>query len=138
MMKFNAKVHCGVKVMIEIAIQSSGALLKDIAEKHLLSIRFLDLIFANLKAAGLIRKLAGRKGYVLIDNPYDISVYKVYRAFEPELELFHCVSCESVCIQSGSCATSNFFKQLNQKTQQEMDSVTIGNLMEQQLSLGQK
>ena len=134
-MKLNAKIHCGVKVMVELAIRTEGVMLKEVAEKHRLSVRFLDLIFANLKAAGLIRKLSGRKGYVLGHKPHCIPVYQVYRAFEPELELFRCVVCEPDCAQSSFCATNNLFRQLNHTMRQAMESVTIGMLMDQQKRL---
>ena len=67
-MKFTSRFHGGIKALVDIALydEGDGVLLKDIAQRNCLSVRFLDQIVASLKSSQLIHKEKGyRKGYKL-------------------------------------------------------------------------
>ena len=117
--------------MIELASNTGdgGIMQKDIAERQNLSNKFLDRIIAALKAAGLIVKLPGRKsGYKLTIDPSQITVYQVYRAFEPEMSVHHCLLGHEECPDCGKCGIHVFFEALNDGTKELMQSFTIQQL----------
>ncbi|RPJ74506.1 MAG: Rrf2 family transcriptional regulator, partial [Alphaproteobacteria bacterium] len=94
-MQFNTKIHYGIRAMIEIALASKvkGIYQKDIAKNQEISNKYLDQIIAALKAKGLIRNLKGKKsGYILNHEPSSITIYDIYKAFEPEILLLDCLS----------------------------------------------
>ena len=85
-MKMNTKVRYGLRAMIEMNTNesSSGILQKDISEIQEIPLKYLDSIISGLKNAGLIVNYSGKSsGYVITKQPAEISVYDIYRAFEP-------------------------------------------------------
>ncbi len=135
-MKLNSKLHYAIKTLVCIAIYANenGITQKEIALKMNFSYKFLDHVMTALKVAGIVHKLPGRlKGYVLTKDPHNITIYQVYKAFEPELGVFPCVTGNIDCTHSTECATHSFFCDLNQNIILKLESTTIGQLKESQL-----
>ena len=140
-MKINAKMHYGLKTMIELAMNAGekGMLQKELAEKQCMPNKFLDAVIHDLKVAGLIVNVAGKKsGYLLARNPEEISVYDVYRAFESELFIHFCLADQEICPRSHACASHNFLCEYNDKMRAFMQSNTLAQLVRAQGELNQK
>lgn len=134
-MKINAKLHYGLKTMIELALNAGekGMLQKEIAEKQCMPNRFMDVVIHDLKVAGLVVNVAGKKsGYKLARDPAAITVYDVYRSFSPELYIHFCLAGENICPRSDQCASHCFFHDFNQKMEVYMKSMTIMKLAQKQ------
>jgi Rrf2 family protein len=128
-MKINAKLHYGLKAMIELAMNSGerGILQKDLAEKQCIPNKFMDAIIHDLKVAGLIINFAGKSsGYKLNKKPNEITIYDIYRAFEPKLQIHFCLADLEVCPRTCFCASRQFFDQFNK----EMESFMLANTLE--------
>ena len=127
-MKINTKVSYGLKAMIEICNNShkGGIFQKDIAESQGISLNYLDTIISGLRNSGLITNYLGKSsGYVLAKKPANISVYDVYRAFEPELSLVNC-SCKSTsCLEIETCQEKCYWFKLNDQIKQLMKKSNI-------------
>jgi Rrf2 family protein len=114
-MKMNTKVRYGLRTMIEISLPENegGILQKDIASKQGISEKYLDTIIAGLKVAGLIKNAAGKKsGYILSKSSDRISVYDIYRAFEPEPGLAPCLGNHELCPRTNHCAAMEYWNEL--------------------------
>ena len=128
-MKMNTKVRYGLRAMLAINkhTTSSGILQKEISAAEDIPIKYLDTIISGLRNAGLIMNFSGkRSGYVLSKDEHDISVYDVYRAFEPEIALANC-SCPK-CAQNNECLTKNYWLNLNHQIEGLMKSSTLDQL----------
>ena len=124
--------------MIELAVNEAetGLKQKDIAVKQNMSVKFLDHIISALRTAGLIYRVLGRnKGYRLTRNPSEITVYDVYRAFEPEININLCLMDESICANSHSCGARCFLNQFNMEMKKYMQSHTLQDLMDYEAEL---
>jgi Rrf2 family protein len=136
-MKINAKMHYGLKTMIELAMNAgeTGMLQKEVAVNQDMPNKFLDSVIHSLKVAGLIVNVGGRKsGYKLARPSAEISVYDVYRAFEPELRINFCLADYESCPRTQSCASRIFLCELNEKMREYMKTSTIGALATRELS----
>ena len=137
-MKINAKMHYGLKTMIELAMNAgeTGMLQKELAVNQCMPNKFLDSVIHALKVSGLIINVAGRKsGYKLARTSSEISVYDVYRAFEPELRIHFCLAGYESCPRSQSCASRLFLCEFNEKMEEYMRSNTIEELATKELNL---
>jgi Rrf2 family protein len=137
-MKFTSKFHGGIKALVDIALydEGEGVLLKDIAQRNYLSIRFLDQIAATLKKNQLIFKNTGyRTGYRLAKDPNSISLYDVYMAFEGKLDVYHCIDEATPCPVSSSCATHFTLENLNKEVTLLLRNQTIGEVCQLQAQL---
>ncbi len=127
-MKLNKKVRYGLRAMIEICENksSTGILQKEISAAQNIPLKYLDVIITGLRNAGLITNYSGKSsGYVLSRNPDKISVYDIYRAFEPEFCLVDCSKPSNDCILIKNCTAKDFWVEMNQMITNSMKSYTL-------------
>ncbi len=137
-MKFSTKTRYGVRAVLEIAMNrdKNGIYQKDIAQNQDISYKYLDQIMNALKVAGLVTKAAGRKsGYVLMRDPSKITVYDIHSAFEPGICVIDCVSPDYACERKNICSLKGFWGKLNTQIVQYLQSITIADLMKDQVEL---
>lgn len=129
-MKVNTKIRYGLRAMIEIAKHhhSGGLLQKDISANQNISFKYLDPIINALKVAGLIRKTSHKGGYILTREASEISVYDVFKAYEPEVKIIDCIDETLDCNRDNFCDVKGFWCELNNTIIEKMKSVTIENL----------
>ncbi|MBW6534068.1 MAG: Rrf2 family transcriptional regulator [Mariniphaga sp.] len=137
-MKFSTKTRYGVRAVLEIAMNAgeNGIYQKEIAQNQDISYKYLDQIINALKVAGLVTKAGGRKsGYVLTRNPSDITIYDIHVAFEPGICVIDCVSLDFSCAREKFCSLKGFWGKLNNQIVEYFKSITIKDLMEEQVKL---
>ena len=137
-MKFSTKTRYGIRAVLEIAMSecNNGIYQKDISEKQDISYKYLDQIINSLKVAGLVIKASGRKsGYILTRDPKDITIYDVHNAFEPGICVIDCLSLNYTCNRENNCALKGFWDTLNNQIIDYFKSITISDLMEEQIKL---
>ena len=118
--------------MIEIALASKekGIYQKDISKNQEISNKYLDQIIAALKAKGLIRNVKGKKsGYILNHEPSSITIYDIYKAFEPEILLLDCLTDGFECIRREKCALHVFCENLNNQLIEFIRSSSLQDIM---------
>ena len=131
-MKMNTKVRYGLRAMIEISMNktSTGMLQKEISESQEIPLNYLDSIITGLRNAGLIVNYAGkRSGYILTRKPDEISVYDIYRAFEPELTLVNCACPGNECSRMNMCPAKDYWFELNNVIKNQMKSTTLDQIV---------
>ena len=131
-MKLNKKVRYGLRAMIEISSRnsSSGILQKDISNIQEIPLKYLDSIITGLRNTGLIVNYSGKSsGYVLAKHPSEISVYDIYRAFNPELSLVDCYGPNDNCNLFDSCYAKSFWEDLNSLIINEMKSSSLDQII---------
>ena len=134
-MKFNTKTRYGIRTMIELAMHSNngGVYQKEISERQEISFKYLDQIIASLKASGLIVNSTGRmSGYVLTKDPEEISVYDIFQAFEHKLAIIDCLTGEGICSRDRTCASRDFWNDLNRIIIDYLESTTLNDLAQKQ------
>lgn len=132
-MKVNTKIRYGLRIMLELGLHKGedGMFQKDIAKNQQLSEKYLDPLIASLKVAGLISNLKGKKsGYILGKDPADITVYDIYRAFEPELSIIHCSQKPVTCFISQICVANEFWQGMNDTITNYMSGTTLQDIIE--------
>jgi Rrf2 family protein len=126
--------------MIELAMdwKGKGVFQKEISERQQISYKYLDHIISALKAKGLIINVDGKKsGYRLSRSPESITIYDIYKAFEPALRIMDCIGDDGDCIRGKHCAAKNLWCGLNAKIIEHLESVTIKELADKQKVLNQ-
>lgn len=123
--------------MIEIAKceDINGIYQKDIAKNQEISNRYLDQIMAALKVASLIRKSSPRKGYVLMRDPKEITVFDINSAFEPSICVIECMQNGIHCEREKNCPTKGFWGDLNRIIIRHYKSVSLYDLVQEHVHL---
>ena len=140
-MQLNTKVRYGLRTMMEIALQpqNKGILQKDIAKNQKISEKYLDHIIASLKVNGLIANVSGKKsGYILKKPSIEISIYDIYKSFEPELSIVHCLENPSLCGISDCCSARELWNELNILNKNFLIKNTLENIVKKHKRLNKK
>lgn len=131
-MKFNTKTRYGLRTMLELTLNADrqqGTLQKEIAENQDVSVKYLDHIIADLKAAGLIVNAGGKKsGYRLNKPAEEITIYDIYVAFEDELLIIDCLQVDGACPRKQTCVLKEYWCDLNQSIRSSMESQNMKEL----------
>ncbi len=140
-MKLNTKTRYGIRAMIEFAMLDTGKGIfqKEISKRQDISYKYLDHIIAALKTKGLIANVEGKKsGYHLARRAEDITIYDIYQAFEPSLQIIDCIKEETECKHDSHCAAQELWCGLNKKIVEYLEGISLKDLADQQHKLNQK
>ena len=127
--------------MLELASRygNGPTYLKDIAQSQDISEKYLWHLIAPLKAAGLIRSSRGAHGgYSLAKNPAQINLSQVLRVLEGSLGIVECVENNSICNRNHFCVTRDIWKEISDKLEGVLSSVTLAQMLERQKDKGKE
>jgi Rrf2 family protein len=106
---------------------------REIASNERLPADYVEQILLRLRRAGLVNSVRGaRGGYSLARAPEDVSVREVIAASELGTFDLHCVSHpvgEERCAESQSCSIRPVWMMLQQKIDDVLQSVHLGDLL---------
>ena len=133
-MKLSTRGRYGTRVMVDLAVHGGDmpVLLKDIARRDKLSVRYLERIVPLLKKAGLIRSVRGaRGGYLLSGEPSGITLGSILRALEGNLGPTKCAKTPSACRRIELCAAHGIWKKIADDISRTLDKVTLKDMAEE-------
>ena len=134
-MKLSTRGRYGTRALLDLALhQGQGRiLLKDIAQRQQISLRYLEHLIAPLKAGGMVWSTRGAKGGVsLARHPKDITLSEVIQLLEGSAAPVECVNNPGICDRSGSCATRDIWGEMKQAIDEVLESTTLQDLVERQ------
>lgn len=131
-MKLTSKGRYAVTAMLDVALhQAQGPVcLADISERQHISLSYLEQLFSKLRKAQLVRSIRGPGGgYQLASDAIDISIGAVIAAVNDSVLATKCKG-DKPCSPTGRCLTHSLWNDFSKKMQDFLDSVTLGELME--------
>ena len=126
-MKISTKGRYGLRAMIDLAVNSTEEHipLSTIAENQQVSVSYLEQVFSVLRKAGLVKSIKGAQGgYILGDQPYNITVGMVLRVLEGDLHVVE----EQEKDKSDKmqyCIQKNVWDKINNCINELVDDITL-------------
>ena len=121
--------------MMELAAADTNeySALSASAENQGISVKYLESIIAVLSKAGLVDGVRGKGGgYRLNRRPEEYSVGEILRLTEGSLAPVSCLDGKpNKCSRADGCRTLPMWEKLDTMINDYLDSVTIGDLLEQ-------
>jgi Rrf2 family protein len=138
-MKISTKGRYALRIMLDLALHNSGELvpLKDIAARQDITIKYMEQIISPLSKAGFVLSLRGSNGgYRLARKPSEYTCGDILRCLEGPLVPTACLegNAMDLCPRADECATLPFWKGLNRVINDYVDSVTLEDLVNQQIA----
>jgi len=128
-----SKGRYALRVMLELASRQDENFvsLKTIADKHDISMKYLEAIVGSLKRASLLESTRGKEGgYRLCRTPENYSVGEILRCLEDNLAPVSCIKSGSInCERAGECITVPMWKELDDITNAYLDTVSLKDLL---------
>lgn len=132
-MRISTKGKYGLRAMVDLAVHSSDCPipLSSIAERQDLSLGYMEQVFSVLRKAGLVNSIKGAQGgYILADNPQNITVGDVLRALEGDLNVADEQDEQEVNKKSIEyCIKTMVWDKMNQSLNKFADSITLKDLV---------
>ena len=131
------KSQYAVRAVLELAKnEGTGATTSArIAAAQCIPGRFLDNILAQLKCAGIVESVRGKKGgHVLSWRPKDLSVGEVVRAVQGCLHPVECLDAksDSVCPLRAGCVLQPVWERAHTAMMNVLDSTSFQQLLEEE------
>lgn len=137
-MTISTKGRYGLRLLIDIALhQKDGVVnLKAIAERQLVSVKYLWQVANPLKAAGILRVNRGaRGGFVLAKDAKDITIFDIISILEGSPSLSECVD-HRACDNVERCAAYVVWRRMSETLIESMRNITLAEAVDIQEKLG--
>ena len=138
-MKISTKGRYGLRAMVDLAINSGKdhVALNCIAERQDVSENYLEQVFSALRKANLVKSVKGAQGgYILADNPSNITVGRVLRVLEGDLSIVDEDEIGGISNDNMEyCLKINVWDKINKSINSVVDSITLEDLADWYRSL---
>jgi len=131
-MKLSTKGRYGVKAMVDLAINygKDPVSIKSISERQNISECYLEQLFSPLRKANLIKSVRGAQGgYILNNDPKDITVAEIMEVLEGPIEISDCLE-EDTCSNLDCCATRLLWARIKDSIDSVMQSTTLQDMLD--------
>ena len=132
-MNVTSKGRYALRVMMDLAQHPEDGFvsLKTVAERQIISMKYLEMIVGHLKKAELLDSSRGKEGgYRLNRAPADYTVGEILRSIEDNLAPVSCIRAGSIqCDRAAECLTLPMWKELDDITNAYLDTVTLQDLL---------
>ena len=132
-MKISSRGRYALRVMVDLAEHSDSGYIpmKEVAQRQEISLKYLEKILPLLVAGKLVEGIHGKGGgYRLTRSPKEYRIGEILRLTEGDLAPVSCLECNTgECSRSATCRTLPMWNELNRRTLEYLDSVTIADLM---------
>ncbi len=133
-MRLTTKGRFAVTAMIDLAMrQHQGPVtLAGISQRQKISLSYLEQLFGKLRRHDLVESTRGPGGgYTLARPAKNVTVADIIFAVDEPLDATQCGGKEN-CDNNGPCMTHELWANLNKRMIEFLDSVSLGDLVEQQ------
>ena len=134
-MKLSTRGQYGTRALLDLALhqREKPVLLKDIAQRERISLRYLEHLITPLVAGGILRTTRGPRGGVsLARSPEQIRLGEVIQLLEGPIAPVECVNNPKICTRSELCATRDVWNELTKAMNGVLESTTLLDLVERQ------
>lgn len=128
----STKGRYALRIMIDMAEQEPDVAvpLKDIANRQVLSLKYLESIMPNLKEHGLVTAVAGKGGgYKLTKPASEYTVGEILRVSEDQIAPVACLNEGFVCTRADTCKTLPMWRKLDSVISDYLDTVKLTDLL---------
>ena len=133
-MKFSTKTTYGLRALLFLAKQPKQQLtpLSAIAQQEKISLKYLEIIFAQLKQAGLVKSAQGATGGYTLAKPLNhITTYDIIKVLEKDLAIGHCLDAKGQlpCSLQCHCGVNLIFPQVQQSIVKTLKQLKLSQLV---------
>ena len=131
-MRVSTKGRYALRFLLDLALhdQAKPVSLNEIAKRQNISEKYLWQIAANLKGAGLVSAVSGKRGgFNLAKPPEQISLKDILETLEGNSSLVDCVHDSTACKQSANCIARETWCETSNRIADVLASVKLADLV---------
>jgi Rrf2 family transcriptional regulator, cysteine metabolism repressor len=138
-MRLSTRGRYGARFMLDLAMHEGDepVLLRELAERQGLSVKYLEQLVGPLRRAGLVRSKRGVSGgFNLARPPEEIRLLEIVEAVEGPLSLVECVAHPEGCPRSSRCATMDVWSEVAGAIREVLAGTSLADLIGRHRSKG--
>ena len=138
-MRLTTKGRFAVTAMIDLAMRNhlGPVTLAGISQRQDISLSYLEQLFGKLRRNELVESVRGPGGgYSLARKAAEVTVADIIVAVDEPIDATQCGGKENCMGDEGRCMTHDLWATLNAKMIEYLDSVSLKDLVEQNLAKG--
>ncbi|MBC8526752.1 MAG: Rrf2 family transcriptional regulator [Candidatus Cloacimonetes bacterium] len=133
-MKISINADYILRAMYELATVSNEQpiSISKVAHNQHIPRKYLEKLFSSLKKSGIVKSTLGKNGgYILVDNPENITMKKIIKAAEGQISIHSCrdrrvdMSCEFF----ENCIFKDFWNKFNSHINSFLNSYTLASFL---------
>lgn len=131
-MKISTKGRYALRILIDLAEHGveSNVSVRQIAERQLISEKYLEGIIAKLHHGGLVKSVRGKYGgYRLSKATEEYTMFDILSATEESMAIVACLDSMD-CARGENCSTIAFWSQLQDYVHSYLKNVTLQNIID--------
>lgn len=131
-MRIPTKTRYSMRFMIDLAARYDEGYtpMKDIAQRHEISKKYLEQTVVPLNEAGLLEVARGKAGgFRLSRPPAEISLAEIMSASEGGLELLDCFSSDMPCSREDGCLSRQIWGDLQSVIEDYLSKRTLADVL---------
>ncbi len=130
-MRLTDRTDYALRVLMVLASSERRHTVPELAEAFGVSANHLTKVVQSLQAEGWVRTTSGRRGGAELDtSPESLSVGRVVRAMEPDLDLVECLQEQGRCPLEGPCRLAGALRRARAAFLAELDQVSLADLVD--------
>ncbi len=134
-MKLSTRGQYATRALLDLALhqEEKPVLLRDIAQRQQISLRYLEHLITPLIAGGIVLSTRGPRGGVsLAKPPEEIRLSEIIQLLEGSIAPVECVNNPRICTRSELCVTRDVWGELKKAMDGVLESTTLQDLVERQ------
>ncbi|NQT72168.1 MAG: Rrf2 family transcriptional regulator [Chloroflexi bacterium] len=134
-MRLSTRSRYAVRALIDLAMHlgEGPVLVREIADREDISVRYLEQLLLPLKAAGLVRATRGANGgFTLAKDPAEVNLREIIKIMEGSTAFTECVDSAEVCSRSDTCILRSSWIEVTDAANKVMEKTSLQVIVDRQ------
>lgn len=134
-MRLSTRSRYAVRALVDLAMHAGEGpiLVREIAEREDISVRYLEQLLLPLKAAGIVRATRGANGgFTLAKNPSEINLYEIIKIMEGSTGFTECTDSPEVCPRSNTCILRDSWIEVTDAANKVLEATSLQTIIDRQ------
>lgn len=135
-MRLSTRSRYAIRALLGLAIHADEVpiLVREIAKRENISVRYLEQLLLPLKAANLVRATRGSNGgFALAKDPSEINLREVIQITEGTTAFTECADHANICPRADSCLLLDAWKEVTEATNKILEATTLQSMIDREV-----
>ena len=134
-MRLSTRSRYAIRALLDLAmhIDQGPTLVREIAEREDISVRYLEQLLLPLKAAGIVRATRGANGgFTLAKKPSEISLHDIIKIMEGSTGFTECADDKGICPRANTCVLRDSWVEVTEAANKVMEATSLQVMVDKQ------
>lgn len=134
-MRLSTRSRYAIRALLDLAMRigEGPTLVREIAEREDISVRYLEQLLLPLKASGMVRATRGAHGgFTLAKKPSEINLREIIQIMEGSTGFTECADDEGICPRTNTCVLRDSWVEITDAANKVMEATSLQVMVDRQ------